>query len=91
MASRTFTPTTWEDGSAGGTPITAAQLNRIEAGISTLYADVPTFVIATADATTDVNSKPITTPCRLIVIDTDGNFQGEYYDDGKTTAKEEGK
>ena len=83
MASRSYTPTAWKDGSSGGTPITAAELNRIETGISTLYQDLPTFVIATKDATTDVNGNQITTPCRLIVIDTDGDFQGEYYDDGK--------
>lgn len=28
-----FSPKTWVDGSGGGTPITAAELNRIEAGI----------------------------------------------------------
>lgn len=37
-----FTPTDWKDGVAGGTPITAAQLNRIEAGIAApvAWADV---------------------------------------------------
>lgn len=29
-----FTPKTWADGEAGGTPITAAELNRIEQGIA---------------------------------------------------------
>lgn len=28
-----FTPTDWKDGAAGGTPITAEQLNRMEQGI----------------------------------------------------------
>ena len=28
-----YTPTTWVDGPGGGTPITAAELNRMEAGI----------------------------------------------------------
>lgn len=32
----TFSPATWADGSAGGTPITAAQLNRIEQGVETI-------------------------------------------------------
>lgn len=32
----TFNPATWADGSGGGTPITAAQLNRIEAGIESM-------------------------------------------------------
>lgn len=31
-----YDPTTWADGSAGGTPITAAQLNRMETGIGSL-------------------------------------------------------
>ncbi|NMN02796.1 hypothetical protein [Bifidobacterium panos] len=83
MASRSYTPTAWKNGSGGGTPITAAELNRIEAGVSTLYQDLPSFVIQSKDADTDINGNQITTPCRLIVIDTDGNFQGEYYDDGK--------
>jgi hypothetical protein len=32
----TFTQTTWSDGPGGGTPITAAQLNRIEAGVESM-------------------------------------------------------
>lgn len=32
----TFTPTTWTDGSAGGTPILASQLNRIETGVESV-------------------------------------------------------
>lgn len=28
-----YTPSTWADGEAGGTPITAAALNKIETGI----------------------------------------------------------
>lgn len=31
-----YEPTTWADGSSGGTPITAAQLNRMETGIDSL-------------------------------------------------------
>ncbi len=34
----TYTPTVWQDGSDGGTPITADRLNNIETGIS---ASVP--------------------------------------------------
>lgn len=30
-----FTPKTWADGTAGGTPVTAAELNRMEQGIDT--------------------------------------------------------
>lgn len=29
-----FEPKTWEDGADGGTPITAAELNRLETGIA---------------------------------------------------------
>lgn len=29
-----FEPKTWEDGAEGGTPITAAELNRLETGIA---------------------------------------------------------
>jgi hypothetical protein len=32
----TFEPLTWVDGSGGGTPITAAQLNRIEQGVESM-------------------------------------------------------
>lgn len=31
-----FTPKTWKNGEDGGTPITAADLNRIEQGVSTI-------------------------------------------------------
>lgn len=34
-----FVPKTWADGSAGGTPITAAELNRIESGVAGVDAD----------------------------------------------------
>lgn len=30
----TFVPKDWQEGAAGGTPITAAELNRIEQGIA---------------------------------------------------------
>ena len=33
-----YTPKTWADGEAGGTPITAAELNRIEQGIDDAHA-----------------------------------------------------
>ena len=33
MADVNFTPKTWKDGSSGGTPITASELNRMEQGI----------------------------------------------------------
>lgn len=42
-----YTPQTWVDGSGGGTPLSAARLAYIEAGVS-LVAE------ATTDATTDL-------------------------------------
>lgn len=33
-----FEPKTWEDGADGGTPITAAELNRLETGIAEVEA-----------------------------------------------------
>ena len=33
-----YTPFTWQDGASGGTPITAARLNHIEAGIAAVEA-----------------------------------------------------
>lgn len=49
-----FTPTDWQDGVAGGTPITAAELNRMEQGI----VDGQN----TAAAWADVTGKPATFP-----------------------------
>lgn len=59
-----YTPKEWVDGEAGGTPITAAELNRMEAGIEAVdqlpepfsgsYADLtdkPTIPAATAAGT----------------------------------------
>ena len=43
-----FTPKTWADGPSGGTPITAAELNRIEQGIDDADA-AATAPVAWAD------------------------------------------
>lgn len=40
MADISYTPTTWADGSEGGTPIDAAKLNNIESGISDAVAAI---------------------------------------------------
>lgn len=37
----TYAPKTWLDGSSGGTPITAADLNRIEQGVASASAGTP--------------------------------------------------
>lgn len=38
-----FTPKAWVDGTAGGTPITAAELNRIEDGIDEAHEEISTL------------------------------------------------
>lgn len=38
-----YEPKTWADGAAGGTPITAAELNRIESGIDEAHEDLATI------------------------------------------------
>ena len=49
-----FTPDKWKDGESGGTPITAAELNRIEAAGSAAASAVPAWA--------DVTGKPATFP-----------------------------
>lgn len=35
-----FTPKTWADGQAGGTPITADELNRVEQGVAEAHTQL---------------------------------------------------
>ena len=51
-----FEPKTWADGEDGGTPITAAELNRIEQGVMQANQPQP------APAWGDVTGKPATFP-----------------------------
>src|SRR5699024_5032337 len=51
-----FEPKTWADGEEGGTPITAAELNRIEQGVESASQPQP------APAWGDVTGKPATFP-----------------------------
>lgn len=51
-----FEPKTWADGEEGGTPITAAELNRIEQGVKQASQPEP------APAWDDVTGKPATFP-----------------------------
>ena len=51
-----FEPKTWADGEEGGTPITAAELNRIEQGVKQAIQPQP------APAWGDVTGKPATFP-----------------------------
>lgn len=60
----TFVPKTWVDGSGGGTPITAAELNRIENGVESMDDRVaaleanptPAVVTLTDGATVNVDA-----------------------------------
>lgn len=61
----TFTPTTWVDGSAGGTPITAAQLNRVEAGVESM----DDRVTALEDTAATVVASTKTTSYTLVLAD----------------------
>lgn len=74
---------TWKDGEEGGTPITATELNRMEAGIAGPNRSLPQYVATSSTAKQDVNGTTITGPCLVIVIDGDGAYQGTWYDDGK--------
>lgn len=47
-----FTPKTWADGAAGETPITAAELNRVEAGIEEAHDEIATLPAPLALGTT---------------------------------------
>ncbi|AOE45015.1 hypothetical protein SEA_ZIRINKA_13 [Gordonia phage Zirinka] len=35
-----YTPKTWANGAGGGTPITAAELNRIEQGVDVAHDEI---------------------------------------------------
>lgn len=73
-----FTATDWKDDKAGGTPITAAQLNRVEKGIADAVKGVNdankrvlTFLVQSdgEHATQDINGAAITAPCQIYSID----------------------
>ena len=58
----TFTPrpTPWVDGSGGGTPITAAELNRIEQGIESMDDRVTALEDSAAVVTANTQTTPYT-------------------------------
>lgn len=76
MADIAYSPTDWKDDAAGGTPITAAELNRMETGISDACAGVDrlvgkrlqTFLVASdgSTATQDIYSESIVGPCLVL-------------------------
>lgn len=63
----TFTPrpTPWANGSSGGTPITAEELNRLEAGIESM----DDRVTALEDSAAVVTANTQTTPYTLVLAD----------------------
>ena len=61
----TYTPFTWADGSSGGTPITAARLNSMEAGIESM----DDRVTALEDETSAVSSSTKTASYTLALAD----------------------
>lgn len=66
----------WKDGAAGGTPITAADLNRMGDELAALFAATPQYTVAGRD-------DPVpSTPCTVRVIDHAGAYQGTWYDGG---------
>jgi len=60
-----YTPFTWADGSAGGTAITAARLNNIEAGVESM----DDRVTALEDNGAVVTANPQTTSYTLVLAD----------------------
>lgn len=46
MAGEVYTPTVWQNGTDGGTPITAERLNNMEAGISAALPSVGDVLIS---------------------------------------------
>lgn len=74
----TFTPKTWLDGPSGGTPVTAAELNRIEAGVS---AAVPKWQPNTAYTAGD----PVVNPTGQLVTANASFTSGATYSAGNWT------
>ena len=78
----------WKDDAAGGTPIEAPALNRMEQGIADACAGVdqlrtkrlPTYVVAQdgETATQDVYAEPILGPCLILDLAT----RTTYYETG---------
>lgn len=67
---------TWKDGPAGGTPITAADLNQMGDELSALFAATPQYTVA------DWGDPVPSTPCTVRIVDHAGVYQGTWYDGG---------
>lgn len=82
-----FTATDWKDDKAGGTPITAAQLNRVEKGIQDAVRgvnDINTRIMSYLvqsdgeHATQDANGAAIVPPCYIM----DWSTKTTWFDNG---------
>lgn len=82
-----FTATDWKDDKAGGTPITAAQLNRVEKGIADAVRgvnDINTRIMSYLvqsdgeHATQDANGAAIVPPCYIM----DWSTKTTWFDNG---------
>jgi hypothetical protein len=85
----TFTPFTWVDGSGGGTPLTAAQMNRLETGLESmddraaaLELGVLTPVVLSYAASLTINATQgalfrVTATGNLTLADITGGTQGQ--------------
>ena len=88
MADVSFTKKTWADGSSGGTPITASELNRMEQGIKDC-ADGVNDLGDSISHTTSINWDVFKLPSGLVVatrrvqmqVSATQKFGSVYYDD----------
>ena len=81
-----FAKKTWKDGSGGGTPVTAAELNRLEQGVADLTAAVnglrdsvsqsPVHFFNTEESKGDVTLTFSSAGRAVALIITDGNGRG---------------
>ena len=63
----TFVKKLWKDATSGGTPITAAELNRMEGGIN----DCATQINKLGDSVSPLGYQ---NPCEVLFINNDGQF-----------------
>lgn len=79
----TFVKKLWKDATSGGTPITAAELNRMEGGINDCATQinklgdsvsrVTTFLTGTTDNAINISFERNVRACALVLMDGNGN------------------
>lgn len=73
-----YVPQIWADGPSGGTPITAARLLHLEAGIDAVAAAVGgQAAIFVQEDDPDITNPEVTGPAVWYVLDTFGNVIGK--------------